>query len=351
MKKNFLILIILIIFPIGFFLFQNKSVQKPSTKLIPTVTPSIVPVNISENILFVPYWTLSSLDKSYDEYIYFGISPDSSGITKNESGYENITKFLEKVPANSKKLLAVSMTNSTINEKILQDKDIQRKVIKDAINIASQNKFDGIVLDLEYNAFPFDSVIKSVSDFSKNFAINTKNNKLLFYQTVFADTYYRGRPYAVRTLSENADKILVMAYDFHKSNADPGPNFPLFDNEEGYSFTEMIDSFEKDVTSNKLTVVFGMFGYDWQVDSKGMSTGQAISLSDNEIEQKFISKCIFKDCNIKRNSALETKITYQDNNGKNHIVWFEDKNSVSKKEEVLEKSGVSSVGFWANSYF
>ncbi len=351
MKKllfGILVIVLLIVYTVSI----SHPQQKKQTSTFASPTPTIVPVTLTNKILFVPYWTVNGgIDGTYNEYVYFGVVPDKTGIVRTDSGYQNMQTFVHAVPTGTKKLLGVRMVNTTINESILHNDALQQKVIADAVSIAQDNGFDGILLDLEYSAFPFDSVIQSVTTFSKQFADITKSHSLLFYQTVYGDTYYRGRPYTVKDLAKNADRILIMAYDFHKANGDPGANFPLEMGSEGYSFKEMVNNFTKDVSLSKLTVIFGMFGYDWKVNEKGNSVGQAESLSTNEMLQKFVGRCLFKNCSVVQNASLETNVTYEDSTGQKHEVWFEDRTSIIKKEEVLEKNGISSVGFWANGYF
>ncbi len=47
----------------------------------------------------------------------------------------------------------------------------------------------------------------------------------------------------------------------------------------------------------------------------------------------------------------ENQVRYVDDAGKQHVVWFEDWDSVAKKQEYLESKGIKSLGFWAYSYF
>lgn len=352
MKKIFLFVLVLGVICLSFFSLNSANKPKPQIKPI-VPTPTIIQTPINNTILFVPYWTLQSgISNAYSEYIYFGVVPNSSGIQTHESGYQNIPFFVRSVPKNAKKLLGIRMIDNTINETVLQDSLSQQKIIDDTERIARDNGFDGIVLDLEYSAFPFDSVIQSVTTFSKRFGDATKSQHLLFYQTIYGDLYYRGRPYAIKDLVKNADRIIVMAYDFHKANGDPGANFPLNLGNEEYSFKDMIANFSKEVPLPKITITFGMFGYDWKVDDKGRSIGQADSLSLSDITQKFLTNCRFAHCTKSTDpESLETHVEYTDASGRSHVVWFEDMQSVKKKEDFLQKSGISSVAFWANSYF
>jgi len=82
----------------------------------------------------------------------------------------------------------------------------------------------------------------------------------------------------------------------------------------------------------------------------------------NEIKKKFIEKCGFKNCVIKRDAiSKETEINYiissPTPDEQNifridyHIVWFEDEESVKVKTEYLKEQGIGSVSYWASGYF
>ncbi len=319
-------------------------------------TPTNVSITNITKQLVVPYWTLSGKHIDTTEYttiIYFGVPANTEGLNTQDPGYTHIDIFNKVVNSNTKRLLTIRMIDSNINIKVLDDKDLQQKVVTQSVALAKEKRFDGIVLDFEITALGFDSVVKSISDFETHFATQTHAGGLPFYATVYGDTYARYRPYDVASIAKQADRIFIMAYDFHKANGDPGPNFPLHQTQnDGYDLVTMISDFLKQVPAEKITVVFGMYGYDWQVDDKQRGVGQAVSLSDNKIQQKFLDTCSFKDCTIKRDQlSAETEITYTDIPDQKHIVWFEDMDSVAKKIDFLKSKRIGSVGYWAYSYF
>lgn len=357
MKKFWLVFIGCLFISSGFFiqslLPQRKQLSsKISLPVTPTASPRIQ-TPITQESLFVPYWTLGTaqIPSSHNTYIYFGVVPGDNGIDTKEPGFVHLSSFTGSIVSSAKTLLTVRMIDQSTTEKILSDKDLQQKVITDAITLAKQKQFSGIVLDLEYNAIAFESVVNSITNFSTIFADTVKAHDLSFYQTLYGDTFYRGRPYNVKKIADRSDGIFVMAYDFHKANGDPGPNFPLIDRGDGYDFKQMTNDFLKYVPADKITVVFGLFGYDWTVDEKGQSQKQAESLSTNQILQKFVRQCSFKDCAVNKNDSFETNVIYKDENGLKHTVWFEDLTSVDRKKDFLQTKGVSSIGFWANGYF
>ena len=213
--------------------------------------------------------------------------------------------------------------------------------------------FDGVLLDLEYSGLAFDSVVSSITSFSTAFAHAAHDQQLTFYQSLYGDSVYRLRPYDLAVLGKQADGIVVMAYDFHKANGDPGPNFPLAGEAiQGYDMGTMVDDFTKKIPSQKLIVAFGLFGYDWTLNDKGNSSGAAVALSLAQIKHKFSPHCPFADCKIRRDpTSAETEITYVDSQKNKHIVWYEDMQSFAKKSAYLHTQGINATALWAYSYF
>lgn len=246
------------------------------------------------------------------------------------------------------------MTDSNTNASILQSKTLQQKIISQTISIAKANGFSGIVMDLEMSGIPLGPTLDEINDFTKTLDEKAKAQNLEFDTTLYGDTFYRLRPFDVKTIAQNSDMILIMAYDFHKSQSGtPGPNFPLSgQNIYGYDMEKMSDDFLQAVPNKKIGVIFGLFGYDWPVDNQGNAIGQAEPLSDIQIHNKFLNGCQFKDCLIKNDPiSAETEIQYTDTNNQKHVVWFEDMKSVDIKEQYLRKRGIGNFSFWANSYF
>ncbi len=325
--------------------------------IVPTVTSTVPIRNQKETIsLFVPYWSLGRTTietTSYDDIIYFGVIPTLTGLDTRETGYKSIDAFISSTKDSKKRYLALRMIGNDTNFAILKDTKAQIRIITETLALTKTKGFDGVVLDLEVGGFPFDSLIQQINAYVKNFYEAAKQNNTELRVAVYGDTFYRIRPYEIKTIGQYADKILLMAYDFHKASGSPGPNFPLSGKETyGYDLQEMADDFRQVVDNSKIIVIFGMFGYDWKVDSSGNSMKSAQALSLRDIETKFVHSCSFADCKIVRDSASsETEVRYKDSNNQDHIVWYEDMQSVKNKEQYLEQKGISSFSFWAYSYF
>ncbi len=357
MKKLFILFFVLFVVLSVVFFQKSQKIQDGSGSIPEAVAPS--PTTGAElpkkAYLFVPYWSFSkSVDQveDFDSFIYFGITPTTTGINTSEAGYKKLFAFSQLNLNQKEKLLAVRMTDSKTNFSILENNAVRSKVIAESIALAKQYGFNGIVLNLELSSLPFQSVITEINEFSNEFYNESSKNELSFYTTVYGDVFYRIRPFDVKELAKNSDGIFIMAYDFHKANGNPGPNFPFLEKSiYGYDFRSMITDFLKFTTPQKITVVFGMYGYDWPVDEKRNGESAGTSLSINDIEKKFFPLCVQTNCKISKNEALETSIFYTDITGQNHIVWFEDETSVEKKIKFLNEKHINSTAFWAYSYF
>jgi spore germination protein len=321
--------------------------------LTPSPTVVIDRLHSTNTSVFVPSWTVDSIaNTSFDQYIYFGITPTKDGIDEEVAG-KNIDAFEKSLPEGKQTLLTLSMQNTDTNAAILQNKTLQQKVISQTISLAKQNGFSGVVLDLEMGGIPFDALIDEINSFTKAFNSAAKAQHLEFAMTLYGDTFYRLRPFDVKTIAGNADTVMIMAYDFHKSRSNPGPNFPLGGQSMyGYDMSKMADDFLQAVPNKKVTVIFGLFGYDWPVDDKGNATGAGAPLTDLQINDKFLHACAFKECHWNRDTLSgETVIHYTTDSGQKHIIWFEDMQSATAKEQYLKKRGIGNFSFWANSYF
>ena len=349
------IVILLLVIGTLFFAFRYFRADSPQqARQTPTPTPTIIqPIRTeSRTSLFVPYWSLGvPLSDEYDRLIYFGVTPNNSGINTQEVGYVNLQAFLDAAPTSSEKDLTLRMLDNTQNFAVLEDTKLQQKIIAATTTLAREKGFTGVVLDLELNALPFDSLLQQINTFTASFNQAAHRSKLKFAVTMYGDAFYRVRPFDVATMAKNSDEVMIMAYDFHKANGNPGPNFPLNGYDQyGYDFTQMTEGFMKAVPSTKLTVIFGYFGYDWPTDEKGKAVNRGAAFSVSDIRRQYLQGCA--TCIITRDAlSSETKISYTSDDNVPHIVWFEDELSIRKKEEYLKAKGISSYSYWAHSYF
>src|SRR3990167_8444000 len=165
MFKWFFLFLCLSIGIIYFFFLRNSSVPKNVPlidNVIPTTTISpTVKVNITKETtlsLFVPYWSVSGraiLENEFSTLYYFGIVPNDDGINKKDPGYTKLSQFNKDINGQRKTILTIRMIDSSFNSKLLQNKDLQKKIIQESILVAKEHNFSGIALDYELSALAF----------------------------------------------------------------------------------------------------------------------------------------------------------------------------------------------------
>src|SRR5215469_6008763 len=193
--KRFLI-ILLILAVSAFIALRVIRNQVRHDLLQPVAQPALAPsptividqLKKTNTALFVPSWTAETIiDTSYDHFIYFGISPTREGIDTSTTG-KTLSDFLKAAPVGKDTFLTLQMQDTDINAAVLQNKTLQQKVISQTIDIAKENDFSGIVLDLEMGGIPFSALIDEVNNFTKALNTQAKAKQLQFDVTLYGDT-------------------------------------------------------------------------------------------------------------------------------------------------------------------
>ena len=319
---------------------ENGGVRQSDAKQkAERVDRSVQSVNTISSSIFIPYWNIPSSSENlskYDTLIYFGVAPDSSGTMIADAGLKNIESFIANTSSRQQRLLTIRMLDDDVSLALLEDVSRQTSVIRQTVDIANEYGFDGIVLDLELGVIPFEDSKDKITSFVKIFSEAVQDEDLTFSMTIYGDVFYRARPYNMAALAKHLDHLYIMAYDFHKRRGEPGPNFP-FD-----QFKEMVTDFTTIMSPQDITVVFGMYGYDWTLGKQGLPLKAAVAVPLDGIDGI--------DAIVDPNS-LEKHILYIDDEGFNHELWYEDEESADVKIEYLKEQGVGSVGYWVWGYF
>lgn len=358
--KNVLLIVVVIglIFAVNHFTSARTTDRKiadtrDQITISPTARKGTTQTKVSQTTLFVPYWSPNISKTTYAEYnrfVYFGVSPNAKGSILHDTAYNEISTFQQST-SGKKQYLTLRMLNAETNFAILEDTSAQARLIDETMRLIEQNDFDGIVLDLELSTIPLSEVSNNITLFVQYISQKAQEENVHFAMTMYGDVYFRGRPYDLKAIGSEVDELMIMAYDFHKPRGEPGPNFPLGNREAyGYDMQTMLADFEKDVPQEKLTVLFGMYGYDWTLGPQGKPLKAAKALPLRDIRE-LTDPCPYEKCRLSRNDSGEQVLKYTDDEGYAHELWFEDERSAAKKIEYLKDQNIGSVGYWVNGYW
>ncbi|MCA9372333.1 hypothetical protein KC726_05575 [Candidatus Woesebacteria bacterium] len=358
MKVFRIVFSILIIVSTYFFVSNSKNNPQPNDKedkIVKEVVKAIDPISKLQSSVFVPYWIVGRIDQnSFDGYTrlyYFGITVNDDGIDKADQGYISLPSFSQKTQGKVT-ILTLRLLDDETNDRILTSETYRSTIMNEVADAAQQYGFSGVAIDLETNVLTIEDQSDIITSFYQKSCKELADRNLSCTPVIYGDTIYRKRPYNLKAISKISERVIIMAYDFHKSRGEPGPNFPLHGKEKyGYDFETMANDMTTLIEPSKLTIAFGMFGYDWTLGKQGLPLKQATARTLNDINTMFYP-CDYEKCTIARDTlSAETYITYQDPEGYVHDVWFEDQDSEAKKVDLLKQQGVGDIVYWAFGYY
>jgi len=354
----FLLVVLIVVLSVVMFHQIVTAPVTQTTKMQPNQpSPTQYVLDITKQTeanIFVPYWATSTPSDNYNRAYYFGLGFDDAGEIMRDLSLQKI--HLVSSIASERKMLVVRMLQDRVIDAALGSYEVQGRIVENTLKQVELHNFSGAVLDLEKSYSLNKDTTTQISKFVHYFCSAMKKNYKDCFVLVYGDVFYRMRPYDVQEIAKVSDRIVIMAYDFHKAGGEPGPNFPFIKGDYGYDFKQMIADFSSVVPKEKLEVAFGMFGYDWTLNDQGMPLKSAVALSLRQIESqitnhKSTNQSQISNYQLQMNDSKEKQITYTDGEGREHVIWYEDEESVRVKIDYLHSQGIGMTSFWAWEYF
>ena len=173
--------------------------------------------------------------------------------------------------------------------------------IKNLLAFVQQNKFAGISIDFE-NVPPTSQ--KDLRQFMIELYATFHPLGLEISQSVPLDD----ASFDYKGLSEVADYLMLMAYDEHENETDPG----AIASQNWY--TQALQKRFAELPSNKYVIAIGSYGYDWQ---QGKKPAEEITFQDAARLAQQAEEKITLDP-----ASLNPTFNYEDDDGHSHSVWF-----------------------------
>ncbi len=319
---------------------------------------------------FLPYWQLSAIPyiqtSLLTQLAYFGINIDDNGQVQTnlddktkELGLhrisnDQITKVLDKQHTTNGQNTLVIRAMSTPS--IVSAIENQNTLIPELINIKNKYNFDGFNIDFE----PTTQTDPELATQVTNFVTKLKQTcQCPMSIDIYASAAIQPRIWQLTPLSKIVDYIIVMGYDFYRSNSpQSGPNAPIYGSPElwKYDLNSTLNSIYTQVPPKKIILAIPWYGYQWQTLSNQpksttlANTGTMITYSN---VQKTILNCqslTYKNCQTGYDpDALSPFIIYQDNN-QWHQLWYDDTQSLAHKYQLVQDRELGGIAIWALGY-
>ncbi len=228
--------------------------------------------------------------------------------------------------------------STEIGKAILTSESIQQKLIDNVLSTMRSKGYYGLNIDFErlpreeresYNNF-LRKVVAALH--RENYVVSTALAPKTSATQVGA--WYEAHDY--RAHGEIVDFVIIMTYEWGWSGGPPLPVAPI------RNVRAVLDYAVSVIPPKKIMMGMPLYGYDWTLPyvpngpfARRVSPQQAIAIAAQ------FNQAIKYDY-----QAQSPFINYTDNNGKAHIIWFEDARSVRAKFLLANEFGLRGVSYW-----
>jgi spore germination protein YaaH len=203
--------------------------------------------------------------------------------------------------------------------------------VSSIVNLVTGNGYDGFDIDYE-NLQASDRDLFSAFVSALATSLHAQGKKLtvaVHPKTSEPGSWDGPQAQNYAAIGQAADKVRVMAYDYHWDSSPAGAVAPL-------SWVDQVAQFSaSQIAPAKVQLGIPLYGYDW-IGSTG--TGQMWA----ELEQTRIAH----NATRQWSSADSAPWFSYSANGASHVAWYEDAQSIDAKLAIVDKYGLGGAIFW-----
>ncbi len=231
--------------------------------------------------------------------------------------------------------------SSSLVEEVLNNEALQDKIIESIYERLKERGYSGVDVDFEYIGA---TNAQKYTDFINKLRQRICPDGYFVFVDLPPKTseeqrglLYEGQIYS--QLGDAANSLMLMTYEWGYTFSPPMPVAPID------KVRNVAEFASREISPEKLTLGIPNYGYEWTLPFvEGES--RARSLSNTEA----LSLAKQKNARIEYDAVAQTPyfIFYERENGKavEHIVYFEDANSIKAKLDLAYELGFKGVGFW-----
>ncbi|WP_312644249.1 glycosyl hydrolase family 18 protein [Hydrogenoanaerobacterium sp.] len=233
--------------------------------------------------------------------------------------------------------------DSGIAHTILNDEKVQNVMIENIIKVLNEKNYFGLDIDFEY-VLPEDR--EAYNQFLRK--ITKRLHELGYIVTTAVapklsatqqGVLYEAHDYAAH--GEIVDHVIIMTYEWGYTYGPAMAVAPIDQVERVLQYAVSV------IPSEKILMGMPNYGYDWTLP---FVQGTAARILTNLEAVNLASRV---GAQIQYDTTVQAPFfTYYDDNGKQHIVWFDDARSIAARLSLVDKYNLAGVSYWnINSYF
>jgi len=220
---------------------------------------------------------------------------------------------------------------------LLNDEAIQNRLLNNIVSTANRYGFRDIHFDFEFLR-PEDR--EAYNRFLRKAKERFSQQGWLLSTALAPKTSaeQKGRWYEAhdyRAHGEIVDFVVIMTYEWGYSGGPPMAVSPIG------PVREVLEYAVTEIPSQKILMGQNLYGYDWTLPYQAGTQARAVSPQQAiELAARF-NVAIQYDYN-----AQAPFFNYTDENGRQHIVWFEDARSIQAKFNLIKELNLRGMSYW-----
>ncbi len=221
---------------------------------------------------------------------------------------------------------------------VLQSQEARANLTRNILAEIQIKGYDGLDIDFEF-VFPAEAEL--YADFVRQLreALNPEGYPVIvaLVPKISADQpgdFYQGHDY--EALGAAANFVLLMTYEWGYTYGPPLAVAPL------PNVKRVLDYAVTEIPREKIYMGMPNYGYDWTLPYiRGESRARLIGNEEAlDIARRYGAVIQYDE------TAQSPNFTYMDEEGREHIVWFEDARSILAKIDTAQSYGFFGLGYW-----
>lgn len=378
MKKTVFIcisLVFLIVMIGTFAYFSPISIEKvlPQRLVTQNTTPLKIEPSSASPIMvygYLPYWTRgkATFPAALTHISYFSLGIQSNGklldlpTQSQEAGYKAyqkgvLTELRSEIRPSQKLELTITMMDQEAIPLFLADPAAQDVFVHDLETIVSTQPISGVNIDIEYNGVVDAKLQDQLTLLVHRANVLLKNQKppLSLSIATYSDAGNLQRLTNLKSLAPEVDHIIMMAYDYHRSNSpNAGPNSPLYGKAQGKWAEDIMNNlheYTQFVPSEKIILGVPFYGYAWSVEDESNPNSFTLPKTGESVPYGNILKIISRK-DVERywdNVAYAPYLRYKIGSV-TKILYYDDPTSLQLKTKLVEQAHLGGIAIWALGY-
>ncbi|MDD3802781.1 MAG: glycosyl hydrolase family 18 protein [bacterium] len=304
---------------------------------------------------YLPYWTDTLAYANFDYELlthvaYFSVELNTDGSIGSVPNPSRFTKIYSECHKRGVRVhMTFTLFGSTSVSNLLNSKTARNSAVSSIIDFVNAYSIEGANIDFEYvTASVKDSFSLFIQNLADSLHLISSGRKELYIAMPAVPSWYPGYDYA--SLSDDADGLFIMGYDYHYSGSgEAGPVAPTFNSSFwGYYAvnTTVGDYFDYGAKRDKVILGVPYYGYDWPTLSdalKSSTTGSGTAVLFKNAKTNALSYGYEFDANSKTPYYNYFSASW-------HQCWYDDSVSITEKLEIAVDSSLQGAGCWALGY-